>query len=84
MYEAGAATLLRVLKSATEDVVLMIAHNPGIAMFASQLVNVAPDHPRFRDYPTGATTVIQFEKDSWLNVLKGDVAAFVTPRELVG
>lgn len=84
LYLSDAATLLAVLKKASEDCVLMIAHNPGIAWFASQIVAIPPDHGRFDDYPTGATTVIDFDVDDWEDIRPGlgVVVDFVIPREL--
>ena len=84
MYLADAATLLAVLKKATGDSVLMIAHNPGIAWFAQQMLATPPDHARFADYPTGATLVVDFDVDDWEDVKPGSgvVVDFVIPREL--
>lgn len=84
MYLADAATLLAVLKKASGDCVLMVAHNPGIAWFASRMVSMPPEHERFDDYPTGATTVIDFKVEDWedLRPASGKVVDFVVPREL--
>lgn len=84
MYLADAATLLAVLKKATGDCVLMVAHNPGIAWFASQIVSSPPENQRFDDYPTGATLVVDFELDDWEDIRpgSGSVIDFVIPREL--
>ena len=84
MYLADTATLLEVLKKASGDCVLMIAHNPGIAYFAAQMVTSAPDHARFADYPTGATTVIDFDIDDWEDVApcSGTAVDFTVPRDL--
>ena len=84
MYLADAAALLAVLKKASGDCVLMIAHNPGIAWFAQQMVATAPDHVRFSDYPTGATLVADFDVDDWEDVKPGSGVSvdFVIPREL--
>lgn len=84
LYLADAATLLAVLKKATGDCVLMIAHNPGIAWFASQMVANHPDHARFEDYPTGATLVVDFDITDWEDIQlgSGTCVDFVIPREL--
>lgn len=84
LYHAGPATILETLKSATGTTVLLLGHNPGIAEFAGNIVEEAPSHARFFDYPTGATTVIEFSIDSWDNVRwhSGEVLDFVVPREL--
>jgi phosphohistidine phosphatase len=85
LYHATADTMLRTLRSATHPTVLMIGHNPGIAYFAEQLAAKAPAHPRFHDYPTAATTIFQFELNTWKDVQygAGDVVDFVIPRELL-
>ena len=84
LYLSDAATLLAVLKKASVDCVLMIAHNPGIAHFATQMVAAPPGHARFADYPTGATAVIDFDIEDWedVQVGSGTVDDFVVPREL--
>ncbi|WP_170764995.1 SixA phosphatase family protein [Ruegeria lacuscaerulensis] len=84
LYHASAEGMLTELSEATEQTVLMLGHNPGIATFANRLVRKAPDHVRFYDYPTCATTVIRFEIDDWADIQwhSGDVQGFVIPREL--
>lgn len=84
LYLASENTLFDHLQTATGTTVLMIAHNPGIAAFAACLVATRPDHPRFRDYPTGATLVADFDIVSWadLQAHSGRVQAFVIPRDL--
>ncbi len=85
LYRATANQILRVLNRATGDTVLLIAHNPGIAGFAEGIVEEPPEHPRFLDYPTGATLVVVFDEDSWDRVKwrGGRVLDFVVPRELL-
>ncbi|KIC41087.1 phosphoglycerate mutase [Ruegeria sp. ANG-R] len=85
LYHAGSEDMLMELSSATEPAVLMLGHNPGIAAFASRIVRQAPDHPRFHDYPTCATTVIRFDIDDWAHVQwhSGIVQGFTIPRELL-
>ncbi|MEQ8255436.1 MAG: histidine phosphatase family protein [Roseovarius confluentis] len=85
LYLAGPAEMLKVLKGATGQTVLMLAHNPGIASFAHQIMAEHPDHPRFEDYPTGATLVARFDIDDWgaFTPGTGRLEAFVIPRELV-
>lgn len=85
LYHASADTLLRTLQGASEPAVLLLAHNPGIGHFAEVTARQAPDHPRFFDYPTCATTVFSFDADSWNAVQFGDgeVQAFTVPRDLL-
>lgn len=84
LYHAAPDTLWDSLHEAQGQTVLIIGHNPGMAIFAADLVARAPDHPRFRDYPTCATLVADFPVDSWFDVLpsRAQVQAFVIPREV--
>lgn len=84
LYHASAPAMLNELKKATGDTVLMVGHNPGIGEFARRLVKDEPTHDRFLDYPTCATTVIEFGLSDWsdLEFGKGRVLDFILPREL--
>jgi phosphohistidine phosphatase len=85
LFHASAEQMLQVLNRATGETVLMLGHNPGIGEFAARLAAEPPNHPRFFDYPTGATLVLRFETDGWGGVTwsTGAVADFVFPRELL-
>jgi phosphohistidine phosphatase len=85
LYHAGPDVMMAVLRHATEDCVMMIGHNPGIAEFASRLVARAPVNPDFGRYPTGATLVADFEIESWAEADWGMAAShdFFIPREAV-
>ena len=85
LYHAGAETIMNVLRGASARTVMLIGHNPGLADFAHRLVAEAPDHSRFEDYPTGATTIMRFPADTWGDVAwgSGDPVDFVIPRELM-
>jgi phosphohistidine phosphatase len=85
LYLASPAVMLGVLKRATGQCVLLLAHNPGIAMLAHALVAAPPEHPRFGDYPTGATLIVDFEIENWRDLKPGTgrVADFITPREIM-
>ena len=85
LYHAGAETMLDVLRTAgNAPTVLMLGHNPGIAGFANMAVRHPPRHDRFRDYPTAATTVIDFDESDWRQIDwgTGTVADFTVPRDL--
>lgn len=86
LYHAGPARMLTVLRQARGACVLMLGHNPGIAAFAQDLVADPAPHPRFDDYPTGATLVAEFDMPDWtaLRPGTGRVRDFVVPRDLVG
>ena len=85
LYLAGSGTILSHLSEATGQAVLMLGHNPGIADFADRIVKRAPDHTRFSDYPTCATSVIRFHIDNWADIRwhSGEVLGFAIPRELL-
>ncbi|MBO9472767.1 histidine phosphatase family protein [Shimia sp. R10_1] len=85
LYLASADTMLHHLREAEPPTILMIGHNPGIAHFAEQLATQTPDHPRFQDYPTAATTIFHFDLNHWKDAQygAGQVVDFVIPRELM-
>lgn len=86
LYHAAPDTMEDVLRRETADTIAVIAHNPSIGILANFLVETAPDHRRFADYPTCATTVIDFEVDTWAGVERGSghCADFIVPRDLIG
>ncbi len=85
LYLAGADTLLRALQQASGQCVMLLGHNPGIGELAERLATALPAHPRFLDYPTGATTLFDFSQDSWKDISygSGKVKRFIFPRELL-
>ena len=82
LYHASPDTILAAVQHRTDACVAVIAHNPSIGMLARALAVAPPDHRRFDDYPTGATTVIDF--DGPVAVGTGTVVDFVVPRDLIG
>ncbi|MEP2533573.1 histidine phosphatase family protein [Shimia sp.] len=85
LYLASVDTMLAQLQTAQGASVMMIGHNPGIGELAYRLAQNSPSHPRFGDYPTGATTVFQFNSKTWPDVKfgQGEVRKFVIPRDLI-
>ncbi|MDU8946315.1 SixA phosphatase family protein [Ovoidimarina sediminis] len=85
LYHASAPSILAVLRGLSAPSAMIIGHNPGIADFAERIVNAPADHPRYADFPTCATAVIEFGKSHWRDVDWGDgtLVAFVLPRELL-
>lgn len=85
LYHAGPAAILSELANCSENTVLVLGHNPGIGDFAQRLVHPAPQHPRFADYPTGATLVADLESETWAEVptQKAIARDFVIPRDLI-
>lgn len=86
LYHAAPMQLLETLRAATARVVALVAHNPGIGSFAGSMVTTPPEHPRFFDYPTCATTVMDFDIEKWNDAApgKGRVVDFIVPRDLIG
>ncbi|MFU8881764.1 MAG: SixA phosphatase family protein [Rhodobacterales bacterium] len=84
LYHAEADHMLEALQGASGTRVLMVGHNPGIAEFAAGLLQRAPDHARFADYPTSATLIAAFDIPDWsmLRYGSGHALAFVIPADL--
>ncbi len=85
LYLASPETMFQIVGQAgITTPVLMLGHNPGTALLARALARKAPPHPRFVDYPTAATTVLDFATDNWssLTAGTGEVVDFVVPRDL--
>ncbi len=84
LYLASPPEILAVIGMATAPVLQVLGHNPGIAAMATALAQTPHDHPRFMDYPTGATTVFEFDLPSWANVLPrmGRIVDFAIPKEI--
>lgn len=85
LYLASPTVMYEALKAAKGNTVMMLGHNPGIGDFADALVDGArPEHPKFLQYPSGATTVFQFDIADWSVpfIGKGHVKDFVVPKDL--
>ncbi|MBR9842681.1 MAG: histidine phosphatase family protein [Rhodobacteraceae bacterium] len=85
LYLASAPVMLDTLRKASGETVLMLGHNPGTGEMAERLAKKLPKHSRFLDYPTCATTVFEFQAESWADVRfgEGKVLAFTVPRDLI-
>lgn len=85
LYHTGPEVMMDVLHAQDAPCVLMLGHNPGIAEFAARLVSRPARHPRFVDYPTGATTVIRFDVEGWNDIgwRDGQPIDFAIPREVM-
>jgi len=82
LYHAAPDTMMDELKKTTANSVALVGHNPSIGLLARALVKEPPAHQRFFDYPTGAVTVIQFDKE--IEPGLGECLDFVVPRDLIG
>ncbi len=76
--------ILNCLNSASTDTVLLTAHNPGIGEFAEKICETPPSHYRFLGYPSGATTVVDFNISHWRDAKfsSGNLQDFIIPSEL--
>ena len=85
LYLAEAGDMIALLQTAEADTVLLVGHNHGIADCAHRLVAEWPDHPRFGDYPTCATSLISFDITQWsdLGTGTGICHRFAIPREVL-
>jgi len=88
LYHTSSDQLIESISNATDDTVLVIAHNPGIgdlALRLARMIRQHPNHSRFADYPTGATLIIQWDADSWQDIdwSQGTLKEFVIPREII-
>jgi len=84
LYHASSSEILAQLATARSATVQIIGHNPGIGTLASRLAATPPAHPKFGQYPTAATTVIDFDASTWSDIGRGRVVEFVVPRDLLG
>jgi len=84
MYLASTDTLLACLRNCAASPVMMLAHNPGIADFAARLLQQPCTHPRFSDFPTCSTLVVDFDAADWAEIRPGSGALvdFVIPADL--
>ena len=86
LYLAEPDEIIATLRQrASGDTLLLIAHNPGIAAAAALLLQQTPDQDAFDRYPSGATTVMDFDIDNWADLAPGSGAlhTFTVPKQLV-
>ncbi len=84
LYHASPDTILAEIKRAPPGDLMVVGHNPGISSLATLLLPTRPTHPKFTQYPTGATTVLEADVDSWrdMDFSKGRLIDFVVPKDL--
>lgn len=71
LYDATPESMLAVLRSARQQVVMMVGHNPAMASLAAMLPANLPLDPSFRSYPTAATLVVDFQLERWVDLRPG-------------
>lgn len=86
LYHAHVGMMLEIMQAAKSDTVLMLGHNPGISAFAEELLENPPRDQVFYNYPTAATTVVDFDIADWseLSLRSGIFKAFTVPKQLGG
>ncbi len=84
LYLSSPETMLHHIKRQPAGILMVVAHNPGMAELASSLAQDPAPHPDFRRYPTAATTIFQFDIDSWQQIAtgRGKLVQFTVPRAL--
>lgn len=84
LYLASEDQILSALQRAKGACVLIVGHNPGIGMFAANILGTAYPHPQFPLYPTGATLVADFDISTWADATwrKAIARHFTVPRDL--
>lgn len=85
IYEAPAASLMRLVKAQDEASPLMlVGHNPGMEDFTALLLRREQRAKVLPKFPTGAVAVIDVPAASWADIEPGigTLERFVTPRAL--
>ena len=84
LYLASADQIMDHLRKVQAQTVLILGHNPGIGNCAATLLATPVEHPKFRQYPSGATLVATFDIADWSDARWQNANArhFVVPREL--
>ncbi|MGR3573041.1 SixA phosphatase family protein [Brevirhabdus sp.] len=84
LYAAPAGGLLSAIRQVPQlPVALLIAHNPGIATLANNLLR-QPAPSRLGRYAPGTTSIVAFDIESWADLRPGTgrFLAFASPNDL--
>lgn len=87
IYLAAPQTLLTLVRAAADadDSLLLVGHNPGLALLALQLGRAGGLYDLIAaKYPTGALTELRFDLGRWAEIAPGagELARFLRPRDL--
>ena len=85
IYHAAPETLMDVVRAAPDVACLLVlGHQPGMALFARHLLAEASAEAELERFPTGATAILDFDADAWSAIAwsTGRLAGFVVPRQL--
>ena len=85
LYLAEPDVMLNILKGCSGKTVMLVAHNPGVSYMAQAIVDTPPAMHISDRYPTGATSVVDFDVESWDEITwrSGKLVDFVVPRDLI-
>ncbi len=78
LYLASCGTITKTLMSINDQhqVVMIIAHNPGITDFVNEMSNA-----RLDNMPTSGYAIIQFDTDSWQKMSRGVLLTINYPKK---
>ncbi len=92
LYLISASDLLEMIAEVPEKVssIMVIGHNPGLHMTALRLTRCAKEgaatdlDAMTRKFPTGALCSLEFEAESWSDVVRdsGTLISFIRPRDV--
>jgi len=84
LYHADPQTILKLVARQEDNLIMIVGHNPTIALTAQILASTPAIHARSADYPTGATTVFTFDFVNWKEIAPktGATTNFAIPKEL--
>jgi phosphohistidine phosphatase len=87
LYLASVPTLLGIIRATPADVLhlMIVGHNPGIEMFARQMIGSGEAQARqalAAKFPTAAVAVITWNSQNWADIqpASGHLKLFMTPR----
>ncbi len=85
LYHAGPEEIMRILNGLESDCqsVILVGHNPGLAMLATALAGDVDAEARIGKFPTAALAVLDLDIDAWPEAKQGcgRLVAFVRPRD---
>ncbi len=87
LYLASTEQMLSEIRKASSDVLLVIAHNPGMEDCAAHLCSQGEDSDLTQvmgKFPTAACAHIRFDIESWKDVKEGSgvLEEFIKPKDL--
>lgn len=86
LFHASAEQVENHIKQAPAGDLLVIGHNPGFAHFASMVLKDLPNHPKFGQFPTSATLIVEVDISQWSDYKLGNATFidFLVPADITG